>query len=60
MTLPGPWFSNGAYDGDPEQAGDGKPEKGRGHRAQDVSSPVDTQPAEVRSRGLLRRIARHR
>ena len=42
--------SSGAYDDDPEQAGDSKPEKGRGPSGQDVSRPADTQPAEVRNR----------
>ncbi len=41
---------SGAYDDDPEQAGDSKPEKGRGPGGQDLSSPADAQPAEVRSR----------
>ena len=42
--------SSGAYDDDPEQAGDSKPEKRRGQSGQDVTSPVNTQPAEIRSR----------
>ncbi len=41
---------SGAYDDDPEQAGDSKPGKGRGPSGHDVSSPADPQPAEVRSR----------
>ena len=47
VAIDGP---SGAYDDDPEQAGDSKPEKGRGQSGKDVSRPVDTQPAEVRSR----------
>jgi hypothetical protein len=47
VAIDGP---SGAYDDDPEQAGDSKPEKGRGPDRQDDSSPADTQPAEVRSR----------
>ena len=39
MAIDGP---SGAYDDDPEQAGDGKPDKDHGHSKQ--------QPAEVRSR----------
>ena len=42
--------SSGAYDDDPEQAGDSKPEKRRAQSGQDVTSPVNTQPAEIRSR----------
>ncbi len=47
VAIDGP---SGAYDDDPEQAGDSKPEKGRGPSGKDVSRPVDAQPAEVRSR----------
>ena len=47
VAIDGP---SGAYDDDPEQAGDSKPEEGRGHGGQDVSRPADTQPAEIRSR----------
>ena len=47
VAIDGP---SGAYDDDPEQAGDSKPEKGRGHSGQDVGSPMNAQPAEVRSR----------
>ena len=47
VAIDGP---SGAYDDDPEQAGDSKPEKGRGPSGHEVSSPADTQPAEVRSR----------
>jgi hypothetical protein len=43
-------MASGAYDDDPEQAGDSKPEKEHGHARQDVGSLSDTQPAEVRSR----------
>jgi hypothetical protein len=46
VAIDGP---SGADD-DAEQAGDSKPEKGRGHSGQDVSRPADTQPAEVHSR----------
>jgi hypothetical protein len=46
VAIDGP---SGAYGDDPEQAGDSKPEKGRGHSGQDASSPADTPPAEVRS-----------
>jgi hypothetical protein len=47
VPIDGP---SGGYDDDPEQAGDSQPEKGRGHSGQDVSSPADAHPAEVRSR----------
>lgn len=42
--------SSGAYDDDPERAGDSKPEKRRGHGGQDAAGPLNTQPGEVRSR----------
>ena len=42
--------SSGACDDDPEQAGDSKPGRRRGHGGQDAAGPLNTQPGEVRSR----------
>jgi hypothetical protein len=47
VAIDGP---SGANDDDPEQAGDSKPEKGRRPSGQDVGSPMNAQPTEVRSR----------